>query len=67
MVMPNMNGSDCFKALQEIDHNVRVILSSGFSREENVGEMKNNGLAGFIRKPYRSADLSQIVFDTLKQ
>ncbi len=67
MVMPNMNGSDCFKALQEIDHNVRVILSSGFSREENVEEMKNNGLAGFIRKPYRSADLSQIVFDTLKQ
>ncbi len=65
MVMPIMNGRDCFLRLKELDINVRVILASGFSREDDIQEMKINGLEGFIRKPYSRSNFSQIVHKVL--
>ena len=65
MVMPVMNGRDCFAALRKIDRNVKVILSSGFTREEDLQEMKMAGLDAFVRKPYRANTLSQVVHDVL--
>jgi PAS domain S-box-containing protein len=65
MVMPVMNGRDCFKALKEFDPEVCVLLSSGFSREEDLVEMRSMGLKGFVRKPYRGAVLGRMVYDTL--
>lgn len=61
MVMPEMNGRDCFRAMRAINPEVRVILSSGFSREKDVEQMRADGLKGFIRKPYRIVSLSRIV------
>lgn len=61
MIMPEMNGRDCFAALRAINPEVRVILSSGFSREKDVAQMKADGLKDYIRKPYRSVTLSQVV------
>ena len=66
MIMPVMNGRDCFFTLKQLDPQVRVILSSGFSREEDIEEMKQFGLKGFIRKPYLSHHLSQSVYDALQ-
>ncbi|MBN2712220.1 MAG: response regulator [Planctomycetes bacterium] len=65
MVMPRMNGRDCFRELKKIKPDVKVILSSGFSREEDVRQMKEMGLCGFIRKPFRSHVLSKIVHETI--
>lgn len=61
MVMPQMNGSDCFAAMKEIDPDVKVILSSGFTRSADLSDMRAAGLSGFIRKPYRGVVLSQTV------
>ncbi len=66
MVMPLMNGRDCFAALKRHDPEVRVILSSGFTREESLQEMKAQGLRGFIRKPYLSNSFSQIIHESLQ-
>ena len=65
MVMPKMNGRDCFFKLKEINKNVQIILSSGFSRKEDVDEMTNSGLAGFVKKPYRRIDLSLALHNIL--
>lgn len=65
MIMPVMNGRECFAQLQQLDPDVKVVLSSGFGREEDILGMKNDGLIGFIRKPYRSSALSQVVHDAL--
>lgn len=66
MMMPVMNGRDCFNAMKRHDPEVRVILSSGFIKEADVLEMKRGGLKGVLRKPYLGAKLSQIVHETLK-
>lgn len=65
LIMPEMNGSEAFLKMQETDSNCRVIISSGFSRDENLTELKNKGLSGFIRKPYRDYELSQVIETTL--
>ncbi|MDA3959748.1 MAG: PAS domain S-box protein [Planctomycetota bacterium] len=65
MVMPKMNGRDCFAAMRKIKPDARILLSSGFTREQDVDQMRAEGLLGFIRKPYRSADLSQAIRQAL--
>lgn len=61
MIMPKMNGRDCFHALRAIRPDVRIIISSGFSRLEDLSELAASGMCGFIRKPYRAQELKQTV------
>lgn len=67
MIMPVMNGRECFERLKKQDPQVNVILSSGFSTEDDLQEMKKAGLKGFIRKPYLASKLSQIVHEALNE
>ena len=66
MIMPEMNGRDCFLGMKAINPKVKVILSSGFSRSEELTDMRIQGLCGFIQKPYRSITLSRVVAGALK-
>jgi len=65
MIMPEMNGSDCFYEIKKIRPDMKVILSSGFTREEELKEMKNKGLTAFVSKPFRSTEISQAVHNAL--
>ncbi len=65
MIMPKMNGKNCFLAMQKIDPNVRVLLSSGFTCNTDIEALTKVGLKGFIRKPYTIASLSQVVAKAL--
>ncbi len=61
MIMPEMSGRDCFYQMKQIQPDVRIVLSSGFTRREEIADLRANQLTGFIRKPYRAAILSQVV------
>lgn len=61
MIMPEMNGSECFDHLKEIDPEVKVVLCSGFPQDADVTEMKKAGLISFLYKPCRSEELSRVV------
>ena len=61
MIMPGMNGKDCFEELQKINPEVKAILASGFSKDVDIKAMKDKGLNSFISKPYRSSELIEIV------
>jgi PAS domain S-box-containing protein len=63
MIMPEMNGRDCFLAMRKIDPEVRVVLSSGFTMDEDLDDLRGHGLRGFVRKPYRVATLSRALAD----
>jgi PAS domain S-box-containing protein len=61
MNMPIMNGLDCFEELKNINPDVKFILSSGYTRSDDIYEMKKNGIIGVLPKPYRNAELNQII------
>lgn len=67
MLMPVMEGTECFHKLQEIDPRVSVIISSGFTRDADLHRMRKDGLRGFVRKPYNLAELSTVVAQVLRE
>ena len=58
MVMPDMGGGQTFNLLKEIDPNVKVLLSSGYSLNGEAKEIFDRGCKGFIQKPFRLKELS---------
>lgn len=65
MVMPDMGGNETFDRLKEIDPDVKVLLSSGYSIAGQATEILKRGCRGFIQKPYRLKALSQKVKEIL--
>ena len=57
MTMPRMDGEECFRELRHLDPLVRVVLTSGYNEQDATTRFVGKGLAGFIQKPYRPADL----------
>jgi len=50
--MPRMDGMATFRAIQAISPNTPVIIASGFSEEELTQNFTDQGVAGFIAKPF---------------
>jgi DNA-binding NtrC family response regulator len=63
--MPGLGGRETFHRLKELDPDVRVIMSSGFSESEAAVELKEFGLAGFLQKPYRWDRLTSLIREIL--
>jgi len=65
MVMPNMSGGKAFSKLKEVDPDVKIVFMSGFSRDEKATELMNVAANGFIQKPFRINELSEVIADNL--
>ncbi len=50
--LPGLSGQDTFIALQEMDENVRILLSSGYSEMNATRGFESPPLVGFVQKPY---------------
>ena len=59
MVMPVMGGGEAFDRMKEINTNVKVLLSSGYSLEGEAKEILKRGCDAFIQKPFKMEQLSQ--------
>jgi CheY-like chemotaxis protein len=58
MVMPNMGGGEAYDRMKEMNPNVKVLLSSGFSIDGEASEILERGCSGFIQKPFTMKELS---------
>lgn len=67
MIMPKMSALECFQRFKRINPHVRVILSTGYVNNNRVQEILNEGMSGFVQKPYHLHELSKVVADALKQ
>ena len=58
MIMPNLGGKDTFFELRSIKPDLKVLLASGYSINDQVEEILDNGCDGFIQKPFDASQLS---------
>jgi len=58
MVMPNMGGGEAYDRMREMNPNVKVLLSSGYSIDGEASEILERGCDGFIQKPFTMKELS---------
>ena len=65
VIMPKMNGREAFYKMREIDPICKVFISSGFTKDEDISKLKDKGLCGFVRKPYRMSELSKLLKNVL--
>jgi len=59
MIMPDMSGGDTFDRLKEINPEIKVLLSSGYSITGQATEILERGCDGFIQKPFNMKQLSR--------
>ena len=67
MIMPRMSGTETFHKLKEIRSDIKIVISSGFTNNEDLTELRQCGLAGDIQKPYSAASLSQLLAKVLSR
>jgi CheY-like chemotaxis protein len=61
MLMPGMSGEETFRALRAIRPDVKVLLSTGYAPDEAAQRFTEEGLVGFLRKPYDPDELASEV------
>jgi two-component system, cell cycle sensor histidine kinase and response regulator CckA len=66
MIMPGISGSQTFDRLREINPDVKVLLSSGYSLNGEAQHIMDRGCNGFLQKPFQIEKLSQQVREMLK-
>ncbi len=59
MVMPGLNGYDTYEKLRAISPETRVLVCSGYSKEDEIRQMIENGCNDYIYKPFDVAMLSE--------
>jgi len=65
MIMPDMGGGETYYRMKEINRDIKVLLSSGYSVDAQATEILNRGCDGFIQKPFKIKDLSQKIREIL--
>lgn len=55
--LPEMDGEETFTRLRAVQPKILVLLNTGFIERHRLDRMMKNGLAGFLRRPYRPNEL----------
>jgi two-component system cell cycle sensor histidine kinase/response regulator CckA len=66
VVMPDMGGGEAYDRMKEINPDVKVLLSSGYSIDGEADGILARGCNGFIQKPFTMKELSGKIREILK-
>jgi CheY-like chemotaxis protein len=59
IIMPGMNGIRTLKKLKEINPLIKVIMCSAYFEQNQLPELNDTAVQGFLSKPYTMNGLSQ--------
>jgi len=59
MIMPGMSGGETFDRLRNINQDIKVLLSSGYSLNGQATQILRRGCDGFIQKPFNLNQLAE--------
>ena len=59
MIMPGMGGGEAYDRLKDINSDIKVLLSSGYSINGQATKILRRGCDGFIQKPFNMKQLSE--------
>lgn len=61
MVMPEMDGYETFMHIKELDPDCKVVISSGYNMRKEFKKLKEEGVVGFLHKPYKIGQLRKLL------
>jgi signal transduction histidine kinase/ActR/RegA family two-component response regulator len=66
MVMPELDGQQCFEELKKIDPKARVLVCTGFGPDGSVQKLLDQGAVGFLQKPCSVEQIAEAVAAALR-
>jgi len=67
MQMPKKSGKDTYLEMKAINPGVKVLLTSGFRKDERVEDVLSMGGVDFLEKPYSFEQLTKAVYQFLNR
>lgn len=58
LIMPGMNGSQVFVEIKKIQENSKILISTGYTVDDKIKDLLNQGCQGFIQKPFSLNEFS---------
>jgi signal transduction histidine kinase/CheY-like chemotaxis protein len=65
LAMPGMGGRECFRALKEINRDVKAVLCTGYGFNVAAQQLLDEGMLGIVAKPYELEQLSDAIAHAL--
>lgn len=65
MIMPIMGGKEALFHLKKLNPDCKVLITSGFAKDDELEAIKTAGICGFLRKPFKVSELSRILANAL--
>lgn len=65
MIMPEISGKELFEKLREIKPDIKVLISSGYTADDDMDIILQNGAMGFIKKPFKIDDIVREIYRIL--
>ncbi len=65
MVMPEMGGAEAFHVIRQIRPDMRILVCSGYSADEERNELIRDGASGFLQKPFDTVTLTGAIREIL--
>jgi DNA-binding NarL/FixJ family response regulator len=59
-------GKEAIKKLIAIDPSVKAIVSSGYSNDPVMSDYQEYGFKGVVAKPYKLAEISEVLHKVIK-
>jgi two-component system, cell cycle sensor histidine kinase and response regulator CckA len=67
VIMPGMSGRATYAAMRAVDPSVAVLLMSGYTKNEDVQALLEQGARGFVMKPYSVEVLARSLADAINR
>ncbi|GAB4179428.1 MAG: hypothetical protein Kow00108_15470 [Calditrichia bacterium] len=64
-LMPEMTGHEVYKELRKRNPGVKVLLSTGFIKDERIESMMNDGILDYVSKPFTMLTLLKKVYQII--
>jgi two-component system cell cycle sensor histidine kinase/response regulator CckA len=65
MIMPGVGGGETYDRMKDINPDIKVLLSSGYSIDGQAAEILKRGCDGFVQKPFTMREVSQRIREIL--
>jgi len=65
VVMPEIDGIALMQQLQQVNPEIRVLISSGFSLDDRLAELDEGSVLGLLQKPYTVGEVERSVREAL--
>lgn len=59
LTMPQMGGEEAFREMKKVKREIPIVLCSGYTQEEAINLFSEQGISGFLEKPFTRKSLVQ--------